>query len=81
MKVFMVYRMRLYHDTDVMGYIAGYPDAWFDDFIFLQEKDALERIAHLTEAHKLYCETNEIVDKLYDFDHMQLDLKGNWEDI
>jgi hypothetical protein len=80
MKVFMVYRMRLHHDTSVMGNHTRFPDAWFDDFVFLQEKDALERVNYLTEYHKLYCERNEI-SEYYEFDHMQLDLKGSWIDV
>ena len=80
MKAFMVYRMRINHDMDVMGNVTRFPDAWFDDFVFLQEKDAIERVVYLTEAHKSYCERNK-QSEYYEFGHMQLDLKGSWIDV
>jgi hypothetical protein len=80
MKVFMVYRMRIHHDMDVMGNVTRFPDNWFDDFVFLQEKDALKRVEHLTEAHKSFCERYKEREH-YEFSHIQLELKGSWIDV
>lgn len=73
MKVYTLYRKDLNSNRNLHH-------SWFDQYVFLQEKDAKERAEELFKNHQDYCKRFGVKPYL-EFGYVELELMGSWIDI